>query len=459
MTLVINKSFKKGILCFFLFLLYKLICDYSYYLLSSSAYSMEFALDFNIYKYVAAIILLTIAYLLTIGKNDTIVFFLRMIIFFTLIPMSSVVGMRNENFIYYSLVMVIFSMVEWYVLNYRIITPYSKKISHREFKSTETKAIESKSTLTWMAKNVSWICGFLSIILILIMYRNHGLPSLIALNVYDVYKVRGAAVIGKIESYLMAIVTGVFVPFGIAEGVVQKKPIRVIMFTLFQCLIYLWTGNKIYAFSILLIYFILFLYKWKMSSTIFFATFTGIAFLGCLSSMTNMKILDLIFTVYNRRMVLDSSALKFFYYDYFIINKNPTTGFAGTLFAPFIKIRGTNEYRYLLYEKYAGSVSNANTGIFGGDIASLGMLAFIVVPILLIILIRYIQRINDELGQLFSLVLFSYIIYRLNETCIFMFFFDFTGIALVILVFLYRVKKSFMNNDRNAGVLKMNKGW
>ena len=326
---------------------------------------MEFALDFNIYKYVAAIILLTIAYLLTIGKNDTIVFFLRMIIFFTLIPMSSVVGMRNENFIYYSLVMVIFSMVEWYVLNYRIITPYSKKISHREFKSTETKAIESKSTLTWMAKNVSWICGFLSIILILIMYRNHGLPSLIALNVYDVYKVRGAAVIGKIESYLMAIVTGVFVPFGIAEGVVQKKPIRVIMFTLFQCLIYLWTGNKIYAFSILLIYFILFLYKWKMSSTIFFATFTGIAFLGCLSSMTNMKILDLIFTVYNRRMVLDSSALKFFYYDYFIINKNPTTGFAGTLFAPFIKIRGTNEYRYLLYEKYAGSVSNANTGIFG----------------------------------------------------------------------------------------------
>ena len=419
-------------LCYFIFIIDKIVCDSSYYLLSSSAYSMEFSLKTNFIKNIITMTWLTLAYFITFQKKNGIIFFLRMIIFFTLIPMGSVVWMRDDNILYYSIVMLSFCFVEIYILFLGIA---------RRKRATRVETMiktDYKPVLTWISKFTSKICLFLCVLLIVLLYFDYGIPKLTALNIYDVYTIRESLNLGKTESYIMTIVTGIIVPFGIADGIEHKKIGKVVFYTVSQFIIYLWTGNKIYAFSLLLIYLVLTIYKLRLGMSAFFLSFTCVGALGCLTSIKNNSLFDTIFSVYNRRMLLDSAALKFFYYDYFIVEGNPIVGVAGTLLAPFIKMGKPNEYRQLLYKKYTGVVSNANTGLFGGDIASLGVLSFFVVPILLIILLQFIQKMSEEISPQFALLLFCYIIYRLNETCIFIFFFDFTGLALFVLVYSYK---------------------
>lgn len=410
-------------------LLYKSMLDWSYIILSN-VYKMQFQVHMNELKLFISYIVVLILSLLTVRKRGTKVFLIRMILFMTIIPNTSVYGMRDESSLFFAWVTSSFALVEVVVL--RLKFKQKKKLDQRLGRS-----ILKTDNLGII---IDVIFALFSIMTIILMCRQNGLPGTLALDLYKVYEVRSSYRASKYLNYAISIVSTVIVPFGLADSYVTNSIWKLAFYTMIQVLLFLWTGNKVFLFVLLLIAAVIFIGKLNLSLNLYFYGMTFIAALGNLSSIYGNRLFDLIFSLVNRRMLLDSATIKYFYYDYFIINRNPVLGFSGTILAPLLGRNISSEYRKELSFFYTGKISNANTGLYGGDFANLGIWAFIIVHILIIILFQLIGRIEKRCGSKFAVAFFVFTVYYLNERCIFVYMFDFTGILLVTIVMLYRFK-------------------
>ena len=103
---------KKRDLFLVLIVFYRIVLDWSYYLLSQyPRYEVQFSLDINAYKLFTSYLVIIITCLLTYNNFDIISFFERMIFFFIVTPISSVYALRNESGIFFFAVVICFSVV------------------------------------------------------------------------------------------------------------------------------------------------------------------------------------------------------------------------------------------------------------------------------------------------------------------------------------------------------------
>lgn len=428
---------KKRDLFLVLIVFYRIVLDWSYYLLSQyPRYEVQFSLDINAYKLFTSYLVIIITCLLTYNNFDIISFFERMIFFFIVTPISSVYALRNESGIFFFAVVICFSVVVLILGGSKISFYRTSKKMYDLDTCYNGKAINFSEGKT--SKFVGLFCLLFTISTMFFMLLYNGLPSIVALNLNDVYSIRENYVSSKYVEYMLSICTTVLVPFGFAVGYILKKSRIVIFYSLAQMLFFLWTGNKIYLFSILLIGMTVWVLRKKCSLNYLFVGMLAISIVGCIFAMAEKgNEMNFIFSVINRRGLLEPATLKFFYFDFFLIEHHKTVGFSGTVFAPLFNNSVDTSYRYEISQNYTNIRSNANTGLFGGDIAQIGYFSFIGCLFLLLLLFLYIKKTKKMCGDSFALIFYIFIVYYLNDRSIFLYLLGFSGIVLPILAFLY----------------------
>ena len=98
-------------------LIYRVMLDWGYKVLSTSYFKVQFALNINEEKVLLSYIIVLILCLLTVHKSGSKVFFIRMLLFMTVIPNTSVYGMRDGSSVFFVWVTLSFAITEIFVLN------------------------------------------------------------------------------------------------------------------------------------------------------------------------------------------------------------------------------------------------------------------------------------------------------------------------------------------------------
>lgn len=426
------KRNKNDIFYLLILLTFRGVLDWSYNILGKVQFDVEFDIRLNLLKCIFSYIALVFLAAPTYGSKKLSFLFYRMILLFTIAPLSCVYAWRNENSVFFVLVVLTFFIAEYIVLRTKYISQSVSRIHLRNKQSS--KLVCSCSVL-------------LSLITLFLMYGTNGIPSLSTVLLDTVYEVRSNFSVSTYLTYLLFVTSLVLVPFGLADAYTRKKPVLLVFYFLTQIVLFLWTGNKAWLFSLLLFIGIIVILKLKKGFNLFFLGVCAITAVGCLTNQTDIGIG--IFSLINRRVLLDPAALKFFYYDYFIVNDHSTIGFAGTLLAPIVNFLHPTgslpDYAYTISSIYTDSPSNAVTGLYGGDFAHFGVFSFILVPIALVFFSFLVEVSNKRSGSMFTILLFSFLAYFFNDQKIVPYFLDFRGIILIFIVLLYSGASYYKN--------------
>ena len=401
---------------------YRYFLDLSYMAISDS-YPVEFPVKPNTIKIVLSYLVI-IPMIKLLCKEDSILSFLfRVIVFFTIIPLSSVYAMKDESSTFFLLTCLSFIVTEFVLF---------KNGNNYERESNCLQRRNNKKL-----KIVRIFCFLILFLTIVLMYLQLGVPSLMALVLDDVYDLRQSFQISTYTSYILYVATQVCIPFGIADGYVRKSKTQIIVVILFQLVFFLWTGHKTWFFSIFLMLGIIFLLSIRKSLNYLFVALTLLCAIGYYGN-DNMIIGNSVTSLINRRVLLDPAALKYNYYDYFVVKGHSPNLVAGTVLAPLLKGAASaaeDDYSYTISDIYTDKSSNAGTGLYGGDVASVGFLVFIIVPFALFFLAFLTKRTEEFVGKNFTLLMLIYIFFSFNDQRIIQYLLDIRGVFLVVTLY------------------------
>lgn len=432
---------KESHLYLWLLLGFKLILDYSYVLLSNEdAYSIEFALNINFFKVALSYVIIILVGFLSCSNNTIVSYLFRIISFFVIAPLSTVFAFRDESSVYYFLVVITFIITE-----YISVRQFSSKMDLEDWQVKPTKRDNLLNTL----------CVVISLLTLFLMYVSNGVPNINTVILENVYEVRGSYNTSSYLSYLLYVTAQVIIPLGIAISFTRKRYLLSFFYLLSQFCFFLWTGHKTWFFSIFLMLLLIIILRAKKGVNYLFIAVVALSLLAVIF-YENIYGYGA-FTLLNRRVLLDPAALRFFYYDYFLVKGHPIVGFSGTVLAPIFGSASPADldYAYSIASIYTDTPSNAGTGIYGGDLANLGVLSFIIVPICLVFFSYLANITNRAMSSSFTILLFTYITFSFNDQRIFAYLLDFRGVFLILFVLLLSSKvahkKSLINNEKYKG--------
>lgn len=405
-------------------ILYRYYLDLSYTMLTDT-YPVEFPLKINAFKMLLSYLVICVLILITYKKDFVSSYLFRILTFFTIIPLSSVYAMKDESSVFFFMVVISYGATQLLFIK-----------NHHERKEIEIPPSSFKNISV-----LRYSCIIFLLITVLLMYHQLGIPSLAALVLENVYDIRQDFNVSNYTRYMLFVSAQVIVPFGIAEGYVRRNRIQIILCIVIQLLFYLWAGSKTWFFSIFLILAIMLLISRKKNLDYFFV---GLALLCALGYHGRENIAwQQVASLLNRRVLLDPAALKFSYYDYFIVNDNRLVLFSSTILGPIFRglFISQADYPEDISIKYTDKPSNAVTGIYGGDIANWGWLAFVLVPVFLYLLADLAEKSKYNIGNAFTCLFLSYLFFSFNDHRIVSYFLDFQGIVCVIILYLMSKKR------------------
>lgn len=399
-------------------ILFRCFLDLSYSRLSETS-PVEFPLRINILKMLLSYLVVAFLILITYKRDLVSSFLFRILTFFTIIPLSSVYAMKDESSVFFFLTVITYAAVQVLFIK-----------NHRERKGIKTSSSSFKSVSL-----IRYSCLFFLLITVLLMYLQLGIPSLAALVLENVYDIRQDFSVSNYTRYMLFVCAQVIVPYGIADGYARKSRIQVIICIAVQLLFYLWAGSKTWFFSIFLLLAIMLLLPDRKKLDLFFVGLTLLCALGY--HISDNRIGQTVGSLLNRRVLLDPAALKFSYYDYFLVKDNGRVYFASTLLGPVFKelSKAKSDYPEDISIKYTDKPSNAVTGIYGGDIANWGWLAFFFVPVFLYFLAVLAEKSKYRIGSAFTYLFLSYLFFAFNDHRIVSYFLDFQGAAFIIILY------------------------
>lgn len=395
--------------------------DMSYIMLSDT-YPVEFPLKINIAKSILSYLSIVVLILITFKKNNLLTSYLfRVLTFFTMIPLSSVYAMKDESSAFFFITCSTYLVVQWVFIN-----------NHKETGRTEAYISDTKSV-----KTLRLSCLAFLVLTTILMFLQLGFPSLGALVLENVYDIRQNLHISNYVRYMLWVCAQVIVPFGIADGYVRKNKIQILLCILCQLMFYLWTGNKTWFFAIFLISAIMFLLFFKMKLDYFLV---GVTVLCAFGYYGNENVIGMtVGSFLNRRVLLDPAALKFSYYDYFIVNSHEPVLFSSTVLGPVFRgicSSSNPDFPYDISNKYTDKASNAVTGIYGGDLANWSWFTFLIVPIALYFLAVSAEKTKYRIGSSFAYIFLTYLFFSFNDQRIVQFLLDFQGILLILILYI-----------------------
>lgn len=413
-------------------IIFKIILDLSF-CGPLQTYYTSFPLDISTIKVIISYISIIFMVLLLPDRSDLESTYISIILYYIIIPVSTIYSYMNTSSGYYISLVSIFSIIELFTTKIRLKT-IKIEISH---------------------VNISKVMEFASIIFILItavvFFIFRGMPTLEAFNLYDIYELRSSYSLPSWVSAMFNISSKTLIPFTVSILLKRKKYISSVLFLIIQLLFYLWLGNKLTLLSLAIIPAVYFLTRKKTRSVnmilvILLAIVSFVSLLPELVQSTSGNLNRAIIYIYGllvRRNIFVPAYLKTCYYDFFVVKGNPIVGFFGTIIAPIMFWLGF-EYPYqseYLYTRAIGHMyandSNANTGVFGRELAHFGFFGIFVAAICLLLLLYAIRCSEKRNGQSLVLCFTIYNILLLSNSGVFDIFSISPLLVMLFILFLY----------------------
>lgn len=383
-------------------LVYKFSMDLGYMYLSKTFFP-SFPLDFDPLKYTVGTLWCVVLFFgIRHTEHRVSSFFLYFIFLFQIVPISVVYGLGDySSAAYYHLLCLSFFLCELLV-GYTAERPVFRR----------TFPVSRAMTLCYTAAAL--------ILLIYIIVKN-GAPNLGLLNIYSVYEYRssGAFQASKYMSYMLNWTTKVFLPFGIAKTLVDKRYPAAALLMGAMFLLYLYTGLKGYLFAVpLVLVSALWAGRKNFYQEIFLAGCGSVSVIIPLAYFTKSGSLWYhIINLFVRRTMFVPAYNKFLYYDYFLTH--PKAGLVG--FFPRWLINIPNPYEDLHYSYDIGVIyynrpgMNANTGAFAEGNLRFGPLGTLLVLLLLALLLKQMDHLQDRAGYPLVIGIFIFPIFVLGD--------------------------------------------
>ena len=390
-----------------LILLYKLMLEISFYIVlteKTDFYKMQFDPLRFVNETAWCMVTLMLIQLLN-GKASS--FFLLMIYTLQIIPISVVYAFQDiASPVYYNLLMVSFLMGELFVNNVKI--------------RSNTRPNQ------WISQNLFVILGILSAVVLIVVFLRNGLPSLAALSILDVYEFRSNLTFqtSKIIGYLLASIEKVALPIIAVRYLLKKEYLKSLIPLAGIMVVYLYTGQKSFLFSIPLILIGVFFLDKKGGNVSFFKmmllAYIVVCTVPCVYNFKEDR--DMIWVLYSlfvRRVLIVPAYLKFIHYDYFL--SHPFLGLYGAI------PRVLNPYKPKYYEngvKYPFDIGaiyfdkpnmSADTGALIEGFSRFGYMGLIGSLLLIAIILKQIDRFQERTSYREAICYFIYIIYSLSE--------------------------------------------
>lgn len=388
--LKIDSSTKKLLI---LMMLFKLSIDAGYWnivALDKSTYVQ----DFNLTKYIVGIVWCIILFLgIKHNEKRPSTFFLCVIFLLQIVPITTIYSLGNQNSLYYFTICIAFLLCEALVgcIKNNVGIQRNSKIS---------EIIEISFILIVLAT-------FLAVVI------KNGLPSLVALNIYNVYDLRenNPIDVSGYLNYFFQWSVNIIIPFLIAKCLLLKKYFLTVLLCLFEMLMYLYSGHKSILFTIpLVIICTLWSRRKNFYKEIFTTVCIGMSVLvlfACISSNQG-DIFNRIFSLTGRRMMLLSANNKFVYFDYF--SDNPLMGLGGIFPRWLVYIPNYYEnipYTYEISDIYFNkSEMNSNTGFIAEGFMRFGHIGILIVFLAMALLLRQMDKLGKRTNYSFAIGIF-----------------------------------------------------
>lgn len=424
LTTVMSEETKKML---WLVILYKCLLEYSFWKVLTIDYTY-FVCDFNILKYLNGLFCCLIVFLLIdIGKRQASTFFLFLTFTLQIIPITVVYAMLPlTSPVYYNLLFLSFVLCE-------LIVKHTKPISlFKQYHLLSSALIP--------------IFSLLSLLTVLIIIVQKGLPSLDALNIYNVYILRRENPL-ELDHYLQVIVSNavtVFLPVLLVKFMFVKKYFLAGIAALSIFILYLYSGHKTFLFSIILCLVGVFFANKANCFKCFFKTM--LLFFSFLSGLTCLfpaydQVIIFFYDLLLRRMLFVPAILKFYHFDYFNLH-------------PFLVLYGAipkaiNPYLPKYYEDgvvypfdigkiyFNAPLMSADTGFFAEVFSRFGYFGFPVLLLLLAFMLIQINAFQNRSSYKVAIGFFIYPIYALIERPVIGSLFFGTWMFLFLLICFY----------------------
>ncbi len=380
-------------------LLYKFFMDLGYLYLTRVS---DYILAFNPLKYAAGLLWCIVLFLsIRHTERKASTFFLYFIFLFQIVPITSVYAMKDESSSYYHLLCLSFLLCELAV-SYTGDRPIFRR----------TFPVSRAMTLAFTAA---------ALLLLVYLVLKNGAPKWSLLDTSTVYEYRtsGALQLSKYMSYLLQWTAKVFLPFGIAKSLVDRRYPAAGLLMAALLLVYLYTGMKGYLFAIpFILVFTLWARRKNCYQELFLTGCAGFSVLTLLAYFTRPgSPWYYLFSLFVRRVMVLSSQLKFQYFDYF--TSHPKLGIYGILPTWILKVPSYYEdvgYTYDIAAIYYNKPEmNANTGFFAEGYMRFGYIGIILLPLLLALLLKLMDRFQDRAGYTLTIGMFIFPILILSD--------------------------------------------
>ena len=397
-----KKEFKKIFLTYFLMLLFAAGLIYGYVNHLSIVQEDIYPVRMNPIKLIYGWMWLTGLFcLIEHGEEKASAFLLHFFFSLQMIPITVIYALKDENTLFYTVICISVLICEVIV---RFVPVKIKKFNYA------------------VSCNKFIIAVFIGLLVLFMIqtYRNNGLPTLTALNIYDVYKLRSSGLyqISKYGGYLQAALIKVIIPILLLIALTSHHYIGVIIVFFMEVLIYLYAGQKSFLFTgVLVIGATWWLSQKKLADKFWYL------FYGGLSGICFFIHFDLVLSVFRlivRRIFLLSANNKFFYYDFF--SSHPKEGLAGIFPIRIIPIESNygqgypDGYTFQIGDIYYGAPEmNCNTGFIGEGFLRFGFAGILIEFLLFALLLKLIDRFQKQTSYIFAVGAAISFVFGLND--------------------------------------------
>jgi len=383
-------------------LAFKIACDAGFLWLTAQD-AVSYPLHFSLWKYLFGwICCIFLFFLIRHNEKKASSFFLYFVFLFQIVPITSSYALADRSTEFY------FVLILSYALCALLVSFVGNK-----------KKIGRSTGISGVV-----FLGFVSVffLILLILIRRHGAPSLDALDIYSVYDLResGAFSLGKYENYLFTWTTAVILPAGISLATTKRKYLISLILCGIMLLLYLYSAHKTFLFSIPLV---LACSVWSKRKHFYKELFTCLCFgylilvvLLWFSPVFN-DLIERVFSLFARRVMYVPANNKFHYFDYF--TNHPKMGIGGIIPRWLIYVPNYYEnipYSYEISAIYYGLPEmNSNTGFLAEGFMRFGHMGTIFILLVFAWILKLVDRFQENVGYPLAIGVFIYQIYSLAD--------------------------------------------
>ena len=331
------------------------------------------------YKLVLSyLIFALIIYIMPINRSSISSHLLSVFLVFTIVPLFAFYWQANASSLFF-----IYCSISFLIL---VILTNMPILIKKEIKLVIGKEPHNKIDIVFWQMAV--IC-----LLLLLLTLKYGLADFRALNLYDIYEVRGSRSFTGIYGYIINWIPYALIPCLLCTALYMKRVGYVVFSIIVQLYMYLFVGSKTALFSIGLILAAYFFVKRRMNFVFSWSIFlTGLSIVTLLIWSIFSDLMP--FAIFPTRLLSIPASISFEHFEFF--SNNEKLFFCENFIGRLLNIE--SPYNMISTYLVADGKSNHCTGFLGDAYDNGGFMVMIMYSVILSIILRYIDGVFCRIG-------------------------------------------------------------